>query len=126
MSVTAFMILVFGTCAVVTFIWWVMLKALTSRKSIHTGPVEHAARARSQTRHNPSAQDHADDHFDHWQDDLQHETAAEAEWSATETLPRADDEIRQGLDTGPSPVTEIPPAPESPATSESGTDSNKD
>lgn len=98
MSVTAFLILLFGTCAIVVFIWWVMFKALTSRKSIHKGPVENAAKARFQTLHNPSAKDHADDHFDNWREDLHQETASQAEWTETESLPNAHNQLSQTLE----------------------------
>jgi hypothetical protein len=94
MSVPAFLALLIGVCVTVVFVWWIMLKALTSKKPMHKGPLQNASAVRERRSAKLGAADHADDHHDDWHDDLHHETAVEAEWEQTEVIPAADAEIR--------------------------------
>lgn len=101
MSMTAFVLLVFGVSGLVILVWWVMLKALTSKKPGHNGPVQTAAVSRVRAGYEPTSSAHADQHRDHWHDDMLNVTAAQAEWEDTEVLgPEAAEELRRNALAG--------------------------
>lgn len=84
-----FFSLVLGVGAMVFLIWWIMFKALLSRKSGHAGPVQDAV-------HNsplppavePKQTEHVDHKFDDWQRALHESSASNAEWAEhTEVIP---------------------------------------